>query len=193
MSRAERRARVERDHPPLPISPQCRLSAVSRCAVYRRPAERGEADLAAMASTDRQSLARPYYLARPCYGSRRMAAWLAPQGDRVNRKRVRRLMRRMGLVAIYQRPHTSKAAVAHQVYRYLLGGPYLLGGIAIERVNQIWGSERHRHSDGQGLPLSSGRHGLGEPCRAGLATVEHARRRVLCRGARGSPRALRLA
>ena len=51
------------------------------------------------------------YLARPFYGSRRMAAWLATQGHRVNRKRVQRLMRLMGL--IYQRPNTSKAAPEH--------------------------------------------------------------------------------
>src|ERR1700740_3258093 len=79
-------------------------------------------------------IARPY-LARPYYGSRRMAAWLATQDHVVNRKRVRRLMRLMGLVAIYQSPNTSKAAAAHKVY------PYLLGGIAIERVNQVWCSD----------------------------------------------------
>jgi len=129
MSRAERRALVEREHPALPISQQCRLLAISRSAVYRRPADVGEADLAIMALIDRQYLARPYY------GSRRMAAWLATQGYVVNRKRVRRLMRLMGLVAIYQRPNTSKAAAAHKVY------PYLLGGIAIERVNQVWCSD----------------------------------------------------
>jgi len=61
-----------------------------------------------------------------------MAAWLATQGHVVNRKRVRRLMRLAGLVAIYQRPNTSKPAPAHKIY------PYLLGGIAIERVNQVW-------------------------------------------------------
>jgi len=82
-----------------------------------------------MALIDRQYLARPYY------GSRRMAAWLATQGHPVNRKRVQRLMRLMALVAIYQRPNTSKAAAAHKVY------PYLLGGITIERVNQVWCSD----------------------------------------------------
>ena len=61
-----------------------------------------------------------------------MAAWLASQGRVVNRKRVRRPMRLAGLVAIYQRPNTSKPAAAHKIY------PYLLGGIAIERVNQVW-------------------------------------------------------
>src|SRR5260370_42643940 len=61
-----------------------------------------------------------------------MAAWLATQGHVVNRKRVRRLMRLAGLVAIYQRPNTSKPAPANKIY------PYLLGGISIERVNQVW-------------------------------------------------------
>jgi putative transposase len=129
MSRAERRALVERKDPALPASQQCRLLAVSRCSIYRKPAEVSEQDRAIMALIDR------HYLARPYYGSRRMAAWLATQGHRVNRKRVQRLMRRMGLAAIYQRPNTSKAAAAHKVY------PYLLGGIAIERVNQVWCSD----------------------------------------------------
>jgi putative transposase len=148
------------------------LLAVSRSSVYRQPTEVSEVDRAIMALIDRQYLARPYY------GSRRMAAWLATQGHVVNRKRVRRLMRLMGLVAIYQRPNTSKAAAAHKVY------PYLLGGLAIERVNQVWCSD-HLHPDGQGVPLFGGHHGLGEPRGAGVATVEHAWRRFLCRGARG--------
>ena len=126
MSRAERRALVERDAPVLPVSRQCRLLAVSRASIYRRPAEISEEDCTIMALLDRQYLARPYY------GSRRMAAWLATQGHIVNRKRVQRLMRLAGLVAIYQRPNTSKPAPAHKIY------PYLLGGISIERVNQVW-------------------------------------------------------
>ena len=126
MSRAERRALVEREAPALPVSRQCRLLAVSRASVYRRPAEISEEDCTIMALIDRQYLARPYY------GSRRMAAWLVTQGYVVNRKRVRRLMRLAGLVAIYQRPNTSKPAPAHKIY------PYLLGGISIERVNQVW-------------------------------------------------------
>src|SRR5215831_19047696 len=129
MSRAERRAMVEREDPVLPISQQCRLLAVSRAAVYRKPAEVSAEDLAIMALIDRQYLARPYY------GSRRMAAWLTTQGHIVNRKRVQRLMRLLGLVAIYQRPNTSKPAAAHKIY------PYLLGGLAIERANQVWCSD----------------------------------------------------
>src|SRR3982075_2755589 len=125
MSRAERRALVERKDAALPLSRQCRLLSVSRAAVYRRPAEISEEDCAIMALIDRQYLARPYY------GSRRMAAWLATQGHVVNRKRIRRLMRLAGLVAIYQRPNTSKPAVAHKIY------PYPLGGVSIERDNQV--------------------------------------------------------
>jgi len=102
---------------------------VSRSSVYRPPAPASDEDLAIMALIDRQYLARPYY------GSRRMAAWLATQGHRVNRKRVQRLMRLIGLVAVYQRPNTSKPAAAHKVY------PYLLGGLSIDRVNQVWCSD----------------------------------------------------
>ena len=117
---------VERENPGLPIAQQCRLLAVSHSAVYRKPAEVSAEDLAIMALIDR------HYLVRPYYGSRRMVAWLATQGHVVNRKRVQRLMRVLGLVAISQRPNTSKPAAAHKIY------PYLLGGLAIERVNQVW-------------------------------------------------------
>src|SRR6266852_3674311 len=129
MSRAERRALVEREDRALPVTQHCRLLAISRSSIYWKPAEVSEEDRALMALIDRQYLARPYY------GSRRMAAWLATQGHRVNRKRVQRLMRLMGLVAVYQRPNTSKPAAAHKVY------PYLLGGLSIERVNQVWCSD----------------------------------------------------
>ena len=124
MSRAERRALVEREALAVPVSRQCRLLAVSRASVYRRPAAISEEDCTIMALIDRQYLARPYY------GSRRMAAWLATQGHVVNRKRVQRLMRLAGLVAIYQRPNTSTPAPAHKIY------PYLLGGISIERARR---------------------------------------------------------
>ena len=69
------------------------------------------------------------YLATPFYGSRRMKVWLSRQGYSANRKRVRRLMRTMGLQAIYWRPRTSKPAPGHRVY------PYLLGDMGITRPN----------------------------------------------------------
>jgi putative transposase len=120
---------IDRAHPTLSISRQCHLLEVSRASVYRRPAPVSADDLRLMELIDRQ------YLACPFYGSRRMAAWLATQGFAVKRKRVQRLMRLMGLVAIYQRPNTSKAAPEHTKY------PYLLGGLTIDRVNQVWCSD----------------------------------------------------
>src|SRR6202035_689869 len=120
---------IERMDRALPISQQCGLLALPRSSVYRKPAAVSAEDLAIMALIDR------HYLARPYYGSRRMAAWLATQGHRVNRKRVQRQMRLLGLAAIYQRPNTSKPAAAHKIY------PYLLRGLAIERVNQVWCSD----------------------------------------------------
>src|SRR3954463_15080599 len=111
---------IDRAHPTLSISRQCHLLDVSRASVYRSPAPVSADDLRLMELIDRQ------YLARPFYGSRRMAAWLATQGRPVNRKRVQRLMRLMGL--IYQRPNTSKAAPEHIKY------PYLLGGLTIDRA-----------------------------------------------------------
>jgi putative transposase len=167
MSRVERRAMVERENQELPVSQQCRLLAVSRSSVYRKPAEVSAEDLAIMALIDRQYLARPYY------GSRRLAAWLETQGHLVNRKRVQRLMRLLGLVAIYQRPNTSKPAAAHRIY------PYLLGGLAIERVNQVW------CADVTYIPMARGFLYLvvimdWAPHGAGVAAVEHARRRFLC-------------
>ena len=120
---------IDRTHPTLPVTRQCRILNVSRATVYRHPAAVSDADLELMALIDRQ------YLIRPFYGSRRMAAWLNTQGHAVNRKRVQRLMRLMGLVAIYQRPNTSKAVAEHIKY------PYLLGGLTIDRVNQVWCSD----------------------------------------------------
>ena len=120
---------VERVNPVLTVTQQCRLLAVSRSSIDRKPAEASAEKLGIMVLIDRQYLARPYY------GSRRMAAWLATQGHLVNRKRAQRLMRLLGLAAIYQRPNTSKPAAAHKIY------PYLLRGMAIERVNQVWCSD----------------------------------------------------
>ena len=126
MSRAERLALIDRHDPALPVTRQCGLLTVSRSSVYRPPAPASDEDLAIMALIDRQYLERPYY------GSRRMAAWLTRQGHAVNRKRVQRLMRLVGLVAIYQRPNPSKPAPANKVF------PYLLGSLRIERANQVW-------------------------------------------------------
>ena len=75
------------------------------------------------------------FLAWPFFGSRRMTAMLRAEGHRINRKRVRRLMRLMGLAALGPRPQTSKPAPGHKIY------PYLLRGLVIERANQVWAAD----------------------------------------------------
>ena len=126
MSRAERMALVDRCRGEVSLTRQCRLLALSRSSVYYRPVPVAAEELALMSLIDRQ------YLKTPFYGSRRMTAWLKREGHAVNRKRVRRLMRRLGLEAIYRKPNTSKPAAGNKVY------PYLLRGLAIDRVNQVW-------------------------------------------------------
>jgi putative transposase len=126
MSRRDRLAMIERTAPRLSVVRQCTLVGVARSSVYRLPAAADPEELALMALIDRQ------YLVRPFYGSRRMTAWLRRQGHTVNRKRVQRLMRRMGLEAIHPKPRTSRPAPEHRIY------PYLLRGLAITRPNQVW-------------------------------------------------------
>jgi len=120
---------VDRRHPSLSIVRQCRLLDISRSGLYYQPVGISEEDLTLMKLIDCQ------YLATPFYGARKIAAWLKGQGQRVNRKRVRRLMRIMGLKAVYRRPRTSKAAPGHKIY------PYLLGGLRITRPNQVWAAD----------------------------------------------------
>jgi len=75
------------------------------------------------------------YLATPVYGSRRMTAELRKAGRQVNRKRVQRLMRLMGLEALGPKPKTSRPSAQHRVY------PYLLRGLTIDRPNQVWATD----------------------------------------------------
>ena len=120
---------VECQHPLLSVVRQCRLLDISRSGVYYQPKGTSEEDLALMRLIDRQ------YLVTPFYGARKIAVWLKGQGQLVNRKRVRRLMRTMGLKAIYRRPRTSKPAPGHKIY------PYLLRGMKITRPNQVWAAD----------------------------------------------------
>ncbi len=126
MSAPERRTMVDWDDPALPVVAQCRLLKIARSTLYYRPVAVDPDDLALMRRIDE------LYLASPFYGSRRMVAVLRREGLVVNRKRVRRLMRLMGLEAIYQKPNTSQGHPDHKVY------PYLLRGLSIERANQVW-------------------------------------------------------
>jgi len=120
---------VDRRHPSLSMVRQCTLLDISRSGLYYQPVGISEDDLTLMKLIDRK------YLATPFYGARKIAAWLKSQGQRVNRKRVQRLMRLMGLKAIYRRPRTSVPAKGHMVY------PYLLRGMKITRPNQVWAAD----------------------------------------------------
>jgi putative transposase len=126
MSAVARLSRVDRAEPVVSIAAQCRLLKVARSTLYYRPAPVSEDDLVVMRWLDE------LYLAAPFYGTRRMVAVLRREGWSVNRKRVRRLMRLMGLEAIYQKPNTSRGHPEHKVY------PYLLRGLVIDRPNQVW-------------------------------------------------------
>jgi putative transposase len=113
----------------LSVSQQCELLGLSRSSYYYEPATETAANLALMAQIDRE------YTAHPFLGSRRMTIWLRGEGHAVNRKRVQRLMRLMGLEAVYPKPRLSVGGAGHKVY------PYLLRNVAIERVNQVWSTD----------------------------------------------------
>jgi putative transposase len=113
----------------LSIRRQCALLGLHRSTRYYEAVPESAADLALMRRIDEQYLQRPYY------GSRRMTQWLRQQGEEVNRKRVQRLMRRMGLEAIYPKRRTSVPAAGHKVY------PYLVRDVTVTRPNQVWSTD----------------------------------------------------
>ena len=129
MTSAQRRDLVDRRHRHLPVVRQCQRLGVSRSSFYYRAKGTSPQDLTLMREIDRQ------YLEMPFYGSRRMRAWLERQGKPVSRKRVQRLMRVMGLRAIYRQPRTSQPAPEQRVY------PYLLRGASITKPNQVWAAD----------------------------------------------------
>jgi putative transposase len=113
----------------LPVTRQCELLDVPRSTFYHVPEPVSEVELAMMKLIDQCHLKHPYY------GSRRVKDWLEDRGHTVNRKRVQRLMRTMGLVAVYPKRNLSLANQAHKIY------PYLLRNLAIERPNQVWATD----------------------------------------------------
>ena len=108
---------------------QCALLGLNRSSWYYEPAAEAEENLRLMRLIDGR------YTDCPFYGSRRMAVWLGEQGEQVNRKRVQRLMRLMGLEAIHPKPRLSAAAPGHRIY------PYLLRGVRVERPDQVWSAD----------------------------------------------------
>jgi putative transposase len=113
----------------LSVTRQCKLLGVNRSGVYYTPRAVQEEDLRIMRRIDELHLEHPFY------GARRLAKQLEREGFEIGRLHVTTLMRRMGIEALYRRARTSIAAREAKIY------PYLLGGLAIERANQVWSSD----------------------------------------------------
>jgi putative transposase len=126
---AERKALVDAEHRSISISRQCELLGLARSSFYYEPRPETEENLRLMQMLDKQ------YTATPCYGVLKMTAFLKSQGEKVNPKRVRRLMRKMGLEAIYPKPNLSRPQ--DNVRKY----PYLLRGKTITAPNQVWSTD----------------------------------------------------
>ena len=140
MSVKEKRGLVEPDHPKLSVQRQCDLIGLSRASYYRPKA----CELESEENRLLMRLIDEEYTRHPFYGSRKLRDYLQRLGYPVNRKRVRRLMKRMGLVSIAPKPNTSRPGPGHKIY------PYLLRELEINRVNQVW------CSDITYLPMESG-------------------------------------
>ena len=120
---------MEWDHEGLSIRRQCDLLGLNRSTLYYPGLGESEENLRLMRLIDEQ------YLSCPFYGSRRMTIWLRLLGEEVNRKRVQRLMRTMGLEAIYPKPRLSAGGKEHKIY------PYLLRNVRVTRPNQVWATD----------------------------------------------------
>ena len=120
---------IDSTHPQLSVTKQCNLMSVSRSSYYYRPRAKNPDDLILMRQIDE------LYIEHPSSGSRSICRQLKRQGTIVNRKRVQRLMRLMGIEAVYPKPKTSLPHPQHKVY------PYLLRGLRIDRANQVWAAD----------------------------------------------------
>lgn len=120
---------TDRDDEALSLRRQCELLGIARSSLYYEPATETPTNLRLMRLLDEQYLRTPYY------GSRRMAEWLQRHGDTVNRKRVQRLMRVMGLAGVQPRRSLSRPAKGHRVF------PYLLRDVTITAPNHVWSTD----------------------------------------------------
>lgn len=120
---------IEQNHPEFSVRRQCELIGLNRSSLYYQPAGESEYNLLLMRLMDEQ------YTRTPFYGWPRMTVYLHRIGHLVNHKRVQRLLRLMGLQAIYPKPRTTTSARGHKVY------PYLLRGLKITQPNQVWSTD----------------------------------------------------
>jgi putative transposase len=129
MSAPDRREMLDRVGRKLSIRRQCALLGVARSGVYRARKRANDNDLSLMRWIDE------LFTSWPFLGSRRMTAMLRAEGFMINRKRVQRLMRQMGIAALGPKPKTTKPAPGHKIY------PYLLRNVTIERANHVWAAD----------------------------------------------------
>jgi putative transposase len=120
---------VDWGHADISLRRQCELLGVNRSGLYYEPSGESEENLTLMRLLDEQ------YTRTPFYGSRKMVEWLDTQGFEVNRKRVTRLMELLGIEAVYPKPKLSQPGDGHKIY------PYLLRGVGVDRVNQVWSTD----------------------------------------------------
>ncbi len=120
---------MDREHPEIGIRRQCGLLGVSRAGLYYEPEGESGENLQLMRLLDEQ------YTRAPFYGSRKMTEWLKTKGFAVNRKRVSRLMALIGIEAVYPKPTLSRPGEGHTVF------PYLLKGVEVSRINQVWSTD----------------------------------------------------
>ena len=123
------RALIETGHAQLSVRRQCGLLGLNRASFYYEAATETEDNLRLMRLLDAE------YTRHPFYGSRKLTRWLRDQGEEVNRKRVQRLLRVMGLEAIYPKPRLSQGGKGHRVF------PYLLRGLTVARPDQVWSTD----------------------------------------------------
>ena len=120
---------MEPHHRKLSVRRQCELLGLNRSSLYYQAVPETAENLRLMQRIDQE------YTAHPFLGTRRMTAWLIVQGEAVNRKRVQRLMRLMGLEAIYPKPKLSLGGRGQRIY------PYLLRNVSIDRADQVWSTD----------------------------------------------------
>lgn len=125
----ERRTLLDKTDSDFSLRQQCELLGINRSSLYYQPQGESEENQLLMRLLDEQ------YTKTPFYGVLKMQAYLKDIGHDVNHKRVRRLLRTMGLEAVYQKPNTSKANPEHKIY------PYLLKGLDVNRCDQVWSTD----------------------------------------------------
>jgi putative transposase len=129
MSAPDRKEMLDRADKTLSIRRQCALVGVARSGVYRLKKPANDNGAALMRLIDE------LFTSWPFLGSRRMTAMLRAEGLAINRKRVQRLMRQMGIAALGPKPRTTKPAPGHKIY------PYLLRNVTVERANHVWAAD----------------------------------------------------